>query len=150
MLKEFWGALQNLHLLEIIVTILIFFLGLFFNKVSENFKERRRLNILRDYLFELLYLIKTQSENQIKYIIKCSNDIKDSNRQNLTLDKVSGRYIENFKKLDHKDLFNILIRRKRGAVNIKSRRFEELLAAIDFFHDSYNYLFKYNEQLIDI
>ena len=149
MFKGLTESLQNFHFLEIIVTIVIFFLGLLFNKISESLKEKRRLKILREYLFELLYLIKAQSENQSKYILECSKKLKDSHRQNLTLDRVSGRYIDNLKKLDHKDIFTILVRRKKGKIKIKSKRFEELLSTIDFFNDVYSYIFKYNEQIID-
>ena len=85
-------SIDFIEIIKWITPVLLFFLGLFFNKLSERLKENRRLEKVESYFYELLYSLKSLISQEQDLIMDFKNKLNDWSENYIT--QVSGLKIK--------------------------------------------------------
>ena len=104
-------------IIKIGVSIALFFAGLYFNKLTESLKERRRLKIVGKYFIQLLKLLDFQVKYQIISLDKYLSLIKNPDSAEMILQKAPGKNVDHIRRINHEDIYKIFIERKKGNLN---------------------------------
>lgn len=119
-----------------IFPVLTFIVGLIATPIFQRIGEIKRLKRVEEYYIQLLKSLFGQVEAQIKELKDCIKRIDDINNSDIVLNKVSGRDFELLDRIDSKDLFKILILRKKGLIKEKTKIFNEINATLAFLNES--------------
>lgn len=126
--------------------LITFIAGLIATPLIQRISENNRLKRVEKYFHEILDSLHTQVSTQNSEINKCIAKIEDKNNFDLVLDKVTGRNLELLDRLDSKDLFKIVVLRKKGKKEDKAKLFKELNSIIAFFNESIENAFNINHK----
>ena len=119
-----------------IFPVFTFIVGLIATPIFQKIGENKRLNRVENYFIQLLESLFVQVEAQKKEIKDCINRIDNLSESDIVLNKVSGRDFDLIDRIDSKDLFKILILRKKGKSKEKTRIFNEINSIIAFLNES--------------
>jgi hypothetical protein len=122
-------------IVKIGVSVLLFFAGIYFNKLTENLKERRRLKIIEKYFIQLLKLLDFQVKYQIISLDKYLAQIKNPDCAEMILQRAPGKNIEHIRRINHEDIYKIFIERKKGKIEDKTELLQKAFQIVDYYDE---------------
>lgn len=147
-----FGPVETNHYFEIIkwiTPVVLFFLGLGFNKISEKLKENRRLRKVELYFYELLESLDSLVTQETEIINDCIYRLKDWQKNNVVLNQSSSRVLDRILEINQEDLFKIFALRKRGKKEQKIKDYKQLNGIIDYLSLTFTHIRIANKKEIE-
>lgn len=139
------------QLLNVVVVLLIFIAGIYFNISTENEHETERLNKI-EYYFESLVELQCQvAEQQADKYLESSKRLDTLDNPIIGVNPVSGSQEESINLIDKKDLFTIYIKKENKYLMLD---FYQLFTNITYINkvldvDNYNQMFLADYRLLN-
>jgi len=146
--SEIENTNQFFEIAKWITPVVLFFLGLGFNKLSERLKENRRLLKVESYFYELLYSLSARISQEQEIIVDCINRFKDWNMNNLALNQSSSRVLDRILEIKQEDLFKIFVLRKKGERELNIKDYKALNSIIDYLSLTFPHILSANKKEI--
>jgi len=140
---------ENSSFFSQIFPVITFVVGLFATPIFQRFNENKRLKRVENHFVQLLESLNLQIASQNREIVSCIRRIDDTNNFDLVLNKVSGRELNLIDRIDSKDIFKIIIERKKGTIKARTRILNEINSVIAFLNESILHSFNSNMKAIE-
>jgi len=129
----------------VVITIVIFSLGLLISRKNEQCKEYKRLKDLEKYFYALLDILTAAVTRQIRAFEALVQQIKEETHQDFTIQIISDLNIGDVNRISQEDLFKIFITNKNENTDLKVKYFKEItkgLNIIKLVNESWKFDFR--------
>lgn len=130
-----------------ILTIVLFFLGMYFEKWKERQKENNTYERFERYFVGLLNQLKRKNEQQVNLLLEAANRTDQFESKNIEVGINSNTSHKLLQELDRSILFNGFILKGNKNLNEKTITYERLTSLIDFLWYLHEYFKSMNDHL---
>ena len=135
-----------------ITPIILFFLGYLVNELIRWRNRIKELKLLRSFLLTQLQQLYQNVKDQIDLNVICIKRLKDFDKKDLRLGRISGNQINRIKQIPFKDIFVILVqkplKKKKKGKDYLLERFNKLHKILDYYDTAISSLYSNNDNII--
>ena len=135
-----------------ITPIILFSLGYLVNELIRWRNRIKELKLLRSFLLTQLQQLYQNVKDQIDLNVICIKRLKDFDKKDLRLGRISGNQINRIKQIPFKDIFVILVqkplKKKKKGKDYLLERFNKLHKILDYYDTAISSLYSNNDNII--
>jgi hypothetical protein len=121
-----------LDLIKMLIPVMLFFAGLGFNRILENWKENKRLSEIKAYFYLLIDYLATAIEAEQKALMNEARVLKVFKSSKISIDDVPMFKTEHIKRINQADLFKIFIHKTEGDSGNNIKHYIQIQSVLDF------------------
>ncbi|MBI1934001.1 MAG: hypothetical protein HYS24_15830 [Ignavibacteriales bacterium] len=129
--NSLWGISYD-TIFTTLITIFIFLLGFWINKIFEARKEKKRLKDIKDYFFSLCSFLEKPVKIQIDVFKGYKNNFLSEEQINFMFKDTIDLDVKNLKSISNEDLYKSLYLSKKNTVEEKTTKFNDISNSINY------------------
>jgi len=118
-----------------LLTVILFFAGYLANSLVGKWQAKKRRTDLRQYFSLLIQMLKSPVEKQVGQLHKFSESLLAERMGTIAWMQITSFNVEQLKKIDTQDLYEIFITYGKGVSNDKARRLQSVLESIRYMDE---------------